>query len=58
MQITLRAATQDSDFTIVQERLSNALDELTLFYEEKHLRVNPSEADVRTCHLRNHEANC
>ena len=34
---------QDADFTVVEERLSNALNDLTPYYEANHLRANPSK---------------
>ena len=51
-------ADQDTDFAVVEERLTNALDELTTYYEENSLRANPA-AKTQVCafHLRNHEAN-
>ena len=51
----LGVAAQDSEFRIVEERLSNALDELTPYYEENHLRANPSKTQVCAFHLRNRE---
>ena len=54
----LALAAQDREFGIVKERLSNALDELTPYYEENHLRANPSKTQVCAFHLRNREANC
>ena len=39
----LGVATQDSDFSTIEERLSNALNELTPYFEENHLRANPSK---------------
>lgn len=47
---------QDADFKVVEERLSNALAELTPYYEENHLRANPSKTQVCAFHLRNREA--
>ena len=38
------------------ERLSNALDDLTPYYRENHLRANPSKTQVCAFHLRNREA--
>ena len=49
----LGVAAQDSDFSTVEERLSNALNELTPYYEEKHLRANPSKVQVCAFHMRN-----
>ena len=54
----LSVAAQHSDFSIVEEHLSNALKNLTPYYEENHLRANPSKTQVCAFHLRNHEANC
>ena len=48
-------ATQDNGFSIVEERLSNALNELTPYYEDNHLRANPSKTQVCAFHLRNRE---
>uniref|UniRef100_A0A3B4TKG3 Reverse transcriptase domain-containing protein n=1 Tax=Seriola dumerili TaxID=41447 RepID=A0A3B4TKG3_SERDU len=48
---------QATDFKIMEDRLSNALIELTPYYEENHLRANPSKTQVCALHLRNHEAN-
>ena len=53
----LGVAAQQSDCSIVEERLSNALNNLTPYYEENHLRASPSKTQVCTFHLRNHEAN-
>ena len=53
----LALAAQDREFGIVKERLSNTLDELTPYYEENHLRANPSKTQVCAFHLRNREAN-
>ena len=53
----LDLAAQDREFGIVEERLSNTLDELTLYCEENHLRANPSKTQECTFHLRNREAN-
>ncbi|KAJ3608173.1 hypothetical protein NHX12_025223 [Muraenolepis orangiensis] len=47
---------QATDFKVVEERLSNALAELTPYYEENHLRANPSKTQVCAFHLRNREA--
>ena len=51
----LGVAAQDSEFRIVEERFSNTLDELTPYYEENHLRANPSKTQVCAFHLRNRE---
>ena len=53
----LALASQDWEFAAVEESLSNALDELTPYYEENHLRANPSKTQVCAFHLRNREAN-
>ena len=53
----LSVAAQDSEFSVVEERLSNALKELTPYYEQNHLRANPSKTQVCAFHLRNREAN-
>ena len=53
----LALAAQDREFGIVEERLSNALDELTPYYEENHLRAHPSKTQVCAFYLRNREAN-
>ena len=42
----LAVAAQDSDFSAVEETLSNALNELTLYYKENHRCVNPSKTHV------------
>ncbi|KAJ4933183.1 hypothetical protein JOQ06_030018 [Pogonophryne albipinna] len=47
---------QATDFKTVEDRLSNALAELTPYYEENHLRANPSKTQVCAFHLRNREA--
>lgn len=47
---------QATDFKVVEDRLSNALAELTPYYEENHLRANPSKTQVCAFHLRNREA--
>uniref|UniRef100_A0A3B4VIU4 Reverse transcriptase domain-containing protein n=1 Tax=Seriola dumerili TaxID=41447 RepID=A0A3B4VIU4_SERDU len=47
---------QATDFKIMEDRLSNALTELTPYYEENHLRANPSKTQVCAFHLRNREA--
>lgn len=36
----LGMAAQDTDFKVVEDRLSNALEELTPYFEGNHLRVN------------------
>ena len=46
---------QDADFTVVEERLSAALEELTPYYSDNHLRANPSKTQVCAFHLRNKE---
>ena len=53
----LGVAAEDSDFSIVKERLSNVLSEWTPYYEKNHLRANSSKTQVCTFHLLNHEAN-
>ena len=53
----LGVAAQDRDFSVVEERLSNALGELAPYYEENYLHANPSKTKVCTFHLLNHEAN-
>ena len=52
----LGIAAQAADFTVVEERLSRALDELTPYYEANHLRANPSKTQVCAFHLRNRES--
>ena len=52
----LGIAAQDVDFTVVEDRLSAALDKLTPYYEDNHLRANPSKTQVCAFHLRNREA--
>ncbi len=41
----------------VEQRLSNAQDELTPYYESKYLRANPSKRQVRAFLLCNHDTN-
>ena len=41
----------------MEKRLTNFLDQLTPYYEENHLRANPSKTQVCAFHLRNREAN-
>ena len=53
----LALAAQDRQFGIVEETLSNTLDELTPYYEENQLRANPSKTQVCAFHLWNREAN-
>ena len=53
----LALAAQDREFGIVEERLSNTLDELTPYIEENQLRANPSKIQVCAYHLWNREAN-
>ena len=53
----LGAAAQDTDFSVVEKRLTNFLDQLTPYYEENHFRANPSKTQVCAFHLRNREAN-
>ena len=53
----LGLAAQDREFGIVEERLSNALDKLTPYYEENHLHANASKTQVCAFHLRNQDAN-
>ena len=53
----LGVAAQDSDFNTVEDRLTNALNELTPYYEENHLRANPSKTQVCAFHLRHQEVN-
>ena len=52
----LGVSAQHSDFKVVEDRLSMALDELTPYYEANHLRANPSKTQVCAFHLRNREA--
>ena len=52
----LGVAAQDSDFSTIEERFSNALNELTPYYEENHLCANPSKTQVCAFHMRNREA--
>ena len=49
----LAVAAHDNNFSIVEERLSNALNELTPYYEENSLYENPSKTQVFALHLRN-----
>lgn len=52
----LGIAAQDTDFKVVEDRFSNALEELTPSYEENNLRANPSKTEACAFHLRNWEA--
>ena len=52
----LGVSTQHSDFKVVEDRLSMALDKLTPYYEVKHLCANPSKTQVCAFHFRNQEA--
>ena len=52
----LAVAAQDDEFSDVEERLSNALDDLTPYYKENHLRANQSKTQVCAFHLRNRKA--
>ena len=52
----LGISAQHMDFTVVEQRLSKALEELTPYYEKNYLRANPSKTQVCTFHLRNREA--
>ena len=54
----LALADQDRKFSIVEGRLSNALDKLKPYYKENHLRANLSKTQVCAFHLRNREAYC
>ena len=42
----LGVSAQHSDFKVVEDRLSMALDELTPYYEANHLRANPSKTQM------------
>ena len=42
----LAIAAQDREFGIVEERLSNALDELTPYYEENHMQIHQRQRCV------------
>ena len=53
----LALAAQDREFSIVERRLSSALDELTPYYKENHVHANPSKTQVCAFHLWNREAN-
>ena len=44
-------------FTTVESKLTNALNDLSSYYEENHLCANPSKTQVCAFHLRNREAN-
>ena len=52
----LGVAAQDTDFSVVEERLTDALNQLTPYYEENHLCANLSKTQVCAFHLRNREA--
>ena len=53
----LGISAQHTDFTVVEQRLSKALDDLTPYNEIKYPRANPSKTQVCVFHLRNREAN-
>jgi hypothetical protein len=52
----LGVAAQDKEFSVVENALSKALNDLTPYYKENHLRANPAKTQVCAFHLRNHEA--
>ena len=52
----LGVSAQSTDFKVVENRLSMALDKLTPYYEANHFRANPTKTQVCTFHLRNREA--
>ncbi|XP_072033337.1 uncharacterized protein [Amphiura filiformis] len=52
----LGISAQHTDFTVVEQRLSKALDELTPYYEENYLCANPFKTQVCAFHLRNRGA--
>ena len=52
----LEAAAQDTDFSVVEKRLTNFLDQLTPYYEETTF-VSTHLRQVCAFHLRNREAN-
>ena len=50
-------ATQAKDFTIIEERLNKALEDLTKYYEKWFLNANPRKTQVCAFHLHNRLAN-
>ena len=50
-------ATQSNSFTVIEERLSQALNILSTYYKKWHLNANPSKTQVCAFHLNNHQAN-
>lgn len=48
--------TQAKTFIEIESNLTRALEELEIFYNENHLRPNPSKTQVCAYHLRNREA--
>ena len=49
-------ATQSHSFEEIEERLSNALQSFTTYYEKFSLNANPSKTQVCAFHLDNHQA--
>ena len=49
----LGIAAQDSDFSVVENQPSDALNDLTPYYEDNFLRANPSKTQVCAFNLRN-----
>ncbi|KAI5734515.1 hypothetical protein M8J77_007414 [Diaphorina citri] len=49
-------AAQENNFEEVEERLTEALSEMSIYYKENHLRPNPSKTQVCSFHLRNRDA--
>ena len=49
-------ATQSSSFQTIEDRLTNALKDLTDYYAENYLNANPGKTQVCAFHLNNHQA--
>ena len=49
-------ATQSNDFRVIEDRLMQALMQLTSYYEKWHLNPNPGKTKVCSFHLKTHLA--
>ena len=49
-------AAQGSSFREVEEKLTNALEEVSQYYDSNHLKPNPGKTQVSAFHLKNREA--
>ena len=52
----LAVTTQSTDFALIEETLTSALDGLSEYYTTNQIRANPTKMQVSLFHLRNHES--